>query len=169
MRDSVGLLDLPGFSRYKLAGNGAREWLSSLTTGNIPRTGRLGLSYFSDEKGRIVTEMSVMAIEDELFFLTTAATAEWHDLEWLQKHLPDNTDITLQNITDDYHCLIVTGPKSRDLFTSICKADLTLPWLSHQSTEIAGHWCQLVRVSFCLLYTSPSPRDRTRSRMPSSA
>ena len=24
-------------------------------------------------------------------------------------------------------------------------------------------------VYFCLLYTSPSPRDRTRSRMPSSA
>ena len=24
-------------------------------------------------------------------------------------------------------------------------------------------------VDFCLLYTSPSPRDRTRSRMPSSA
>ena len=29
-----------------------------------------------------------------------------------------------------------------------------------------GH---LNRVSGCLLYTSPSPRDRTRSRMPSSA
>ena len=27
----------------------------------------------------------------------------------------------------------------------------------------------LARGSFCLLYTSPSPRDRTRSRMPSSA
>ena len=25
------------------------------------------------------------------------------------------------------------------------------------------------RYGFCLLYTSPSPRDRTRSRMPSSA
>ena len=25
------------------------------------------------------------------------------------------------------------------------------------------------RLSYCLLYTSPSPRDRTRSRMPSSA
>ena len=24
-------------------------------------------------------------------------------------------------------------------------------------------------IAFCLLYTSPSPRDRTRSRMPSSA
>ena len=27
----------------------------------------------------------------------------------------------------------------------------------------------ITKVSFCLLYTSPSPRDRTRSRMPSSA
>ena len=28
---------------------------------------------------------------------------------------------------------------------------------------------QLENISTCLLYTSPSPRDRTRSRMPSSA
>ena len=27
----------------------------------------------------------------------------------------------------------------------------------------------LAELSYCLLYTSPSPRDRTRSRMPSSA
>ena len=27
----------------------------------------------------------------------------------------------------------------------------------------------LKKIVFCLLYTSPSPRDRTRSRMPSSA
>ena len=26
-----------------------------------------------------------------------------------------------------------------------------------------------IEIRFCLLYTSPSPRDRTRSRMPSSA
>jgi len=148
VRDAVGILDLPGFSRYKLEGAGARDWLNSLTTGNIPRTGRLGLSYFSDTRGRIVTEMSVMAIKEDMFFLTTAASAEWHDLEWLHQHLPDNSGLTLQNITDDFHCLIVTGPKSRDLFASICEADLTLPWLSHQSTQINGHWCQLVRVSF---------------------
>ena len=28
---------------------------------------------------------------------------------------------------------------------------------------------KIVRFTTCLLYTSPSPRDRTRSRMPSSA
>ena len=29
--------------------------------------------------------------------------------------------------------------------------------------------CYIERAVVCLLYTSPSPRDRTRSRMPSSA
>ena len=148
VRDAVGILDLPGFSRYKLQGAGSREWLNTLTTGNIPRVGRLGLSYFSDDKGRIVTEMSVMAIEDDMFFLTTAASAEWHDLDWLQQHLPKDNSITIENITNDFHCMIVTGPKSRELFSNVCDADLSLPWLSHQSVQIDGRWCQLVRVSF---------------------
>ena len=34
---------------------------------------------------------------------------------------------------------------------------------------VRGLEAVLVEVEACLLYTSPSPRDRTRSRMPSSA
>ena len=33
----------------------------------------------------------------------------------------------------------------------------------------ACFFCRWKRVQLCLLYTSPSPRDRTRARMPSSA
>ena len=36
------------------------------------------------------------------------------------------------------------------------------------SMGVAGQYL-LQNCHFCLLYTSPSPRDRTRSRMPSSA
>ena len=35
--------------------------------------------------------------------------------------------------------------------------------------EVQIIYTQIDRDSNCLLYTSPSPRDRTRSRMPSSA
>ena len=34
---------------------------------------------------------------------------------------------------------------------------------------VIGESLHRQRYKFCLLYTSPSPRDRTRSRMPSSA
>ena len=36
-----------------------------------------------------------------------------------------------------------------------------------QHSENVAEYC--ARACHCLLYTSPSPRDRTRSRMPSSA
>ena len=40
----------------------------------------------------------------------------------------------------------------------------------HLSAERVAMWNALSEaVKACLLYTSPSPRDRTRSRMPSSA
>ena len=35
--------------------------------------------------------------------------------------------------------------------------------------ELSENFENIYDFSFCLLYTSPSPRDRTRSRMPSSA
>ena len=34
---------------------------------------------------------------------------------------------------------------------------------------LAKNWKTTGNIKACLLYTSPSPRDRTRSRMPSSA
>ena len=37
-------------------------------------------------------------------------------------------------------------------------------WTSFSTLVIVG-----IMLAICLLYTSPSPRDRTRSRMPSSA
>lgn len=148
VRDAAGILDLPGFSRYRLQGPGATEWLSSLTTGKIPKPGRIGLAYFADDKGRIVTEMSVMTIAEDFFFLITAATAQWHDWEWLLKHKPEDAAFTLTDVSDQFSCQILSGPNSRAILAEVSDADLTKSWLSHQSCQIAGRWLQLVRVSF---------------------
>ncbi|GLS28704.1 dimethylglycine dehydrogenase [Mesorhizobium albiziae] len=148
VRDAAGILDLPGFSRFRLRGPGARDWLSTMVTGIVPKPGKIGLGYFADDKGRIVTEMSIIAHEEDTFVLITAAVAEWHDFEWLRNHLPDDTRIDLSIATDELSCQILAGPNSRDILAEVCGADLSLPWLTHQSTEIKGRWCHLVRVSF---------------------
>jgi dimethylglycine dehydrogenase len=146
--EAAGILDLPGFSRFRVKGEGATAWLSTLTTGKLPKPGRIGLAYFADDKGRIVTEMSVMMLAEDFFFLITAATAQWHDLEWLQKHLPDNAAFTIDDVTDAFSCQILSGPNSRAILADVSDADLSKGWLTHQSCQIAGRWCQLVRVSF---------------------
>ncbi|MEP6445119.1 MAG: FAD-dependent oxidoreductase [Hyphomicrobiales bacterium] len=148
VRDHCGVLDMPGFSRYVLKGEGAAEWLRGMVTGGLPKVGRLNLGYFADHRGRIVTEMSVMRHGDDLFTLMTAAVAQWHDLEWLQKHLPDDGSLSLTDHTLDYAVLLVTGPKARDILAPLTDGDLSLPWLTHQKATINGITVLLARVSF---------------------
>ena len=146
VRDRAGLLDLPGFSRFRLEGEGARPWLERMITGRAPKPGRLGLGYFADDAGRIVTEMSMLAMEDGSFRLITAAAAQWHDRDWLLKHLAPG--LTLTDETEALTCLLLTGPESRAILAPLTTADLAHPWLSHQPAEIAEQSCRLVRVSF---------------------
>ena len=146
VRDAVGVLDLPGFSRFHLTGAGAGDWLSGQIAGGLPKPGRLSLAYFPDQRGRIATEMSVACNGVDDYTLITAATAQWHDYEWLARALPDH--LTLTDRSAEMSTLIVTGPQSRDLFAAISDADLSLPWLSHAAATVAGRKAVLARVSF---------------------
>ncbi len=148
VRDAVGILDLPGFSRFRVRGTGTRAWLTGLVTGLLPKPGRIGLAYFCNEEGRIVTEMSVMALEEDDFVLITAAVAQWHDRDWLVKHLPAGGEISIQDVTSEWTCQILTGPRARDVLAQVTDADLTGLWLTHQQAIIQNRPCRLVRVSF---------------------
>ena len=86
-----------------------------------------------------------------------------------------------------YYCffLMIRRPPRSTLDRSSAASDVykrqvvfapKAPWWKGRHSECSKcHWrCRWIhgkrgRRSSCLLYTSPSPRDRTRSRMPSSA
>ena len=53
---------------------------------------------------------------------------------------------------------------------AISSASKSGRWVLLKNVHLAPQWLVTLEKSYpCLLYTSPSPRDRTRSRMPSSA
>ena len=147
VRDAVGVLDLPGFSRFNLTGEGAAEYLRGKITGGLPKAGRMNLAYFADSRGRILTEMSLIRHAEDDFTLITAATAQWHDFDVLNNDLPDG--LALTDHTTEMSTLIVSGPKSRALFEALgAEADLSLGWLTHQDAVVAGKSCRMLRVSF---------------------
>jgi dimethylglycine dehydrogenase len=146
VRDAAGILDLPGFSRFRLTGAGLADWLSRQVTGKVPPPGRLGLGYFADDKGRIVTEMSLIRLAEDELLLITAATAQAHDREWLLRHL--DPGLTLSDETDAWSCQILTGPAARRVLSDVAEADLAKPWLTWQQARIGGRSVLLLRVSF---------------------
>ncbi|MEY1554152.1 FAD-dependent oxidoreductase [Yoonia sp. R2331] len=148
VRDAAGILDLPGFSRFRLEGPGAAQFLRDNCTGGICKVGRIGLIYFADTRGKILTEMSAMRLDEDSFVLITAAPAQWHDFEVLRDRMPADAAFTLTDITRDFTCQILTGPKSRDVLAACADADLSQGWLTHQTATIAGAEVRLVRVSF---------------------
>jgi dimethylglycine dehydrogenase len=89
-----------------------------------------------------------MRLDEDSFFLITAATAQWHDFEVLRDRVPESAAFELTDVTKEFSCQILTGPSSRDILASVSDADLSLGWLTHQSAQIDGTWVQLVRVSF---------------------
>jgi dimethylglycine dehydrogenase len=148
VRDGVGVLEVCGFSRFKISGAGADKWLRGQVTGALPKIGRAGLIYFADGRGRILTEMTVAREAEDRFILITAASAQWHDAELLKSRTPADGGLTFDDWTTRMSTLIVTGPKSRDLLLGLTDADLSLPWLSLQETDVVGRWAALVRLSF---------------------
>ena len=148
VRDDAGVLDLPGFSRYHVKGEGAAAWLRTLVTGVIAKPGRIGLLYFADDKGRTVTEMSIIRFAEDDFMLITAATAQWHDLG-VARTPPARCGL----YHDRSHRRAwepSSSPGRRAGTTSRRSpdADLSQGWLTHQNATVAGKNVLLIRVSF---------------------
>lgn len=160
IRDHVGILDLPGFSRYSLSGAGAADVLNRLITNKLPAIGRIGLGYIASAKGKILSEISISRFSEDRFWLIFGAGAYWHDRDLLvhsiekykndEKNL-DNENIELKDETRDYATLLVSGPSARDLLSAISDADFSTKafgWLTHQFIQISGCYVVAVRVSF---------------------
>lgn len=151
VQNHVGILDLPGFSRYEVSGTGAAAFLDGLMSNKLPAIGRTGLAYFASEKGKILSEMSITRFAENHFWMIAGAGAYWHDRDLLQAACPQDGSVQITDQTDQYSTLLITGPKSRQLLSSICTTDLSsenFGWLTHQNIQIAGKDVHAIRVSF---------------------
>ncbi len=151
VREAVGILDLPGFSKFTVEGPGAESWLDGLTCSKLPRPGRISLAYMLNERGGVVSEYTITRIGQDRFHLISAAAAEWHDEDWLRNNLPDDGRVRLSCHHGRMGTLVLAGPKSREVLAAVTDADLSneaFPWLSAQPIEIGMARVNAFRVNY---------------------
>ncbi len=116
LTSNVGLAELSGFNHYRISGTGALSWLSSLTCSKVStKPGKASLCYFLTSNGNIAAEATIVPLPNGEIFYGSAATAEYHDMDWLTERLPEGSDIHIQSCTNTHTMLILAGPKTRDL------------------------------------------------------
>ena len=151
VRNTVAVLDLPGFTKIEIAGAGAGSYLDNLLCTRLPKTGRVGLCYALLPDGKVLSEFTVSKIADDHYYVVGATGAEWHDLDVLEAALPTDGSVTLDNVTADFGSLIVVGPRSREVLSQITPTPLdnaSFPWLSVREIDTALGPVRALRVNY---------------------
>ena len=150
VRDSVGVMDHGGFTRFSVTGPRAEAALSQVFCGTIPKPGQVRLGYMLTPKGRIWSEATIARLAEDRFLLCGPTLADLRDFDWLQKHLPKD-GVTVARGHHHDAALMVMGPRSRDVLAPLTDADLSAaaaPWLSVQQITLAGAEMTALRVSY---------------------
>ncbi|HWT98434.1 MAG TPA: FAD-dependent oxidoreductase [Terriglobales bacterium] len=151
VRERVGILDLGGFTKFEISGPGAEAWLDRMICGKLPKLSRITLSYMLNDKGGIVSEFTITKLDENRYYLISAAAAEWHDIDWIEKYLPGDGSVTLTNLSARMGSLILAGPKAREVLGAVTETDLSnkaFPWLSAQEIEIGFAHMLALRVNY---------------------
>ncbi|HEY2113058.1 MAG TPA: aminomethyltransferase family protein, partial [Dongiaceae bacterium] len=142
---------LGGFTKLVIDGPGAAAWLDRLICGRLPKQNRITLSYMLNDRGGIVSEFTITRLGENRFYLISAAAAEWHDLDWLERHKPEDGSVTIANLSARLASLILAGPKAREVLAQVTDSDLSnkaFPWLSAREIEIGFARMLALRVNY---------------------
>ncbi len=152
VRERAGVLDLSSFAKYEVTGADAGALLDRLCANRLPRRdGGIVLGHFLTELGGIESEMTITRLAADHYYCLSAAVAELHDLDWLSQHIEDGEQVQVRNVTDERGVLVLSGPRSRDILSSLTDADLgnaAFRWLTAREIEVAAVPVRALRVSY---------------------
>ena len=151
VRERVGILELPGFTKYELKGPGASQHLDYLSCSKLPSQGRVSLAYALTPTGKLWSEFTITRLGPDHFYIISAAIAATHDMDLLRQGLAADSAITVTDVSADFGTLIVAGPRARDVLGQVTKADLSnpaFPWLTAQTIETVAGRCLAMRVNY---------------------
>ncbi len=151
LQQQVGLMEVSGFNRYEISGEGVDAFLDRMICGRLPsEIGKLSLCYLLTEKGNVLSEATLVKLGENRYWWGSAAAAEWHDRDWLNRHKPDG--VTIAEMAASHTILVVAGPKSRALLQSLSpRCDWSaqaFPWLRAQPMFIGHAEVTAMSVSF---------------------
>jgi len=152
VRQRVGLLDMTSFGKIDVRGPGALALLQYLAGNNIDKpTGSLTYTQFLNERGGIESDVTIARLAETQFRVITGTAFAARDLGWLRMHLPNDGSVEIQDVTDDWACLSLWGPRARDVLQAVTSSDVSnaaFPYMTAQTIDIKGIAVWAQRISY---------------------
>ncbi len=138
-RESAALFDLSSRAKFELTGEGASAFLDKLT-GGIEAEGTAFRAIVRNARGGVECDMTVLRLSANHFRLLMDAERGPRSWNWIDSRRPRDGTAMLRDVTDDFCCLGLWGPKSREILSALCPGDL-----SHEGFPLGA--ARVLRVS----------------------
>jgi dimethylglycine dehydrogenase len=151
VRESVGMMEISGFSKFSVEGPGARDWLDMMLACNIPNPGRMTLAPMLKHDGKLIGDLSIACITEGDFFLAGSGMAEVYYMRWFEQHLPADGSVTVKSIGLGLCGLSIAGPNARKVMEKITHSDVSADgfrFMAIRKIELGFAPCLVGRVSF---------------------
>jgi len=151
VRERAGMMEVSGFSKFRVTGKGAHDWLDRLLACRMPRVGRMVLAPMLKHDGRLIGDLSLARLGEEEFWLFGSGMAEVFYARWFEDHLPADGSVRFEVIGLGHCGLSIAGPKSREILQAVTPHDLStanFPFMSVARMDVGFAPCIVGRVSF---------------------
>jgi dimethylglycine dehydrogenase len=146
VRTGVGLLDISGFSRFEVTGEGAEAWLNRIMASKLPAPGRARLAPMLSETGRLKGDLTVFNWGDGTWWIMGSYyLREWH-MRWFKDHA--GAEAAVRDISDTVVGFSLSGPKSRAVIERLTDGPVgALPFMGCGAFDIGLYRCMVGRLS----------------------
>ena len=115
-RGAIALFDQSSFSKIEVLGPGALAFLEWLCANRIDRpVGTVVYTQLLNHRGGIEADLSVMRRAEDRFFLVTGTAFGTHDRAWLERNMPRDGSVQVDDVTSAFACFCLWGPNARDV------------------------------------------------------
>ena len=152
-RERVALFDLTSFGKIEVSGPGALPLLQRVADSNMDKpVGSATYTPVPQYAGGVEADLTVTRLGADLFRVVTGSGFIGNDLAWLRMHQqPDDGPVTIRDITMEWACLALWGPKAREVLQKLTKDDVSndgFPYLHARVIDINGAEVWAQRVSY---------------------
>jgi 4-methylaminobutanoate oxidase (formaldehyde-forming) len=151
-REAVALFDESSFAKLEISGPGAAEFLEGLCDNRVARdVGKITYTQMLNRRGGIECDFTVARLGEERFGIVTGTAFGNHDREWMRRHLPADGGAQIADVTSQWACIGIWGPRARDVLDPLTPQDLgneAFPYMSVRETTVGNVPVRALRVTY---------------------
>ncbi|MDR7487161.1 MAG: FAD-dependent oxidoreductase [Armatimonadota bacterium] len=152
VREAAGLCDFTSFSKFEVTGPGALRLLQWLCDNDVDRPpGTVVYTQMLNARGGIECDLTVTRLGPDRFFIVTGSAFGVHDLDWITRHTPDDGSVAARDVTTEWACVGLWGPRARAILAQVTDADVStaaFPYMTARELRVADRPVRAQRVTY---------------------